>query len=84
MEKELEELQESREEIKRIFNLVEETARSNPDLYIMPKSVHTEIMKKLGHMDDRIRLQTASLKVHIADKVELRRIIKASGKELRK
>ena len=75
-----EELKKSREEIRDLYNDMLLVADDNPDLYIMPKGLYERIMKKLGHMEDRIKSQTNSLKVHLKDKQELKRKLKSQNK----
>lgn len=70
------ELKKSREEIRDLYNNMLLIADDNPDLYIMPKSLYNAIMKKLGHMEDRIKSQTNSLKIHLKEKQELKRELK--------
>ena len=70
------EFKKSKEEIKDLYNDMLLIADDNPDLYIMPKSLYEAIMKKLGHIEDRIKSQTSSLKMHLKDKQELKRELK--------
>ena len=70
------ELKKSIELIKDLYNDMLSIADDNPDLYIMPKGLYERIMKKLGHMEDRIKSQTNSLKVHLKDKQELSKLTK--------
>lgn len=72
----MEEFKKSRDEIKDLYNDMLLIADENPDLYIMPKSLYNRIMKKLNHMEDRIKLQTNSLKRHLIEKQELKRQLK--------
>jgi hypothetical protein len=71
-----EEFKESKKEINNLYKDLESIVEINPHLYIMPVELYDKIMKKMGHMEDRIKKQTASLMMHIKDKQELRRKIK--------
>lgn len=54
-----------------------DVVKQNPTLYIIPVALYDEIMKKIGRMEDRIKKQTKSLMMHIKDKQEMTRKIKA-------
>ena len=66
----------SKEEIKELYVSMESVIKMNPQLYIMPIELYNNIMKRMGHMEDRIRKQTQSLKNHLKEKQELRRKLK--------
>ncbi len=66
----------SKEEIKSLYKDLESVAEMNPELYVISKALYNQIIRKVGHMDDRIRKQTASLKMHLSEKQKLRRKIK--------
>lgn len=71
-----EEIKKSQKEIEELYKNLENIVNNNPKLYIMPVSIYNEIMKKLGHMEDRIRKQSSSLKKHMKDKIILRQELK--------
>lgn len=75
-ELEIENFEKSKEEIKKIYENLETIIKINPSLYIMPVELYNQIVNRLGHMEDRIRKQTASLMMHIKDKQELKRKLK--------
>ena len=66
----------SKKELKDLYSHIELVVKMNPTLYIMPVELYNQIIKRLGHMEDRIRKQTASLMMHIKDKQELKRKLK--------
>lgn len=72
----MEEFEKSKEEIKDLYADMQLIAKSNPELYIMPVELYNRILKKLSHMEDRIKSQTASLRRHLKEKEELRKELK--------
>ncbi len=76
MENTIEEFEKSKEEIKDLYKDVLSIAEANPQLYIMPLELYNRIVKKLSHMEDRIKSQTESLRLHLREKQELRRRLK--------
>jgi len=76
--KDLEYFEEGREMIKDLYSNLEYMAKINPDLYIVPKELYNELMKKVSRMENRILKQTQSLKMHIKEKQELKRQLKAA------
>ena len=78
------ELEQSKKEIAALYENMERTANMNPKLYIMPLELFNAIMKRLGHMEDRIKMQTASLKRHRDDKKYLNKRIRELEKLLPK
>ena len=68
----------SAEELNALYENMEQVANMNPRLHIMPTELYNQIMKRMGHMEDRIRLQTKSLNIHLKEKQELRRKLKES------
>ena len=71
-----EDFEKSQEEIKDLYDDVLSIAKLNPQLYIMPLELYNRIVKKLSHMEDRIKSQTESLRLHLREKQELRRRLK--------
>ena len=61
-----EEFKESENLVKELYRDLRKAADMNEDLYVMPTALYNQIMKKLGHMEDRIKLQTNSLKNHLS------------------
>ena len=76
MENKTKDFEKSKEEIKDIYKDVLSIAEANPQLYIMPLELYNQILKKLSHMEDRIKSQTESLRLHLREKQELRRRLK--------
>lgn len=76
------EFKEAMEEIKGLYSDLNEAANMNPDIYIIPTVLWNKIMKKLGHLNDKLLRQTGLLRRHLKEKQELRRKVKELEKEL--
>ena len=76
MENKTEDFEKSHKEIKDLYEDVLSIAEANPQLYIMPLELYNRIVKKLSHIEDRIKSQTESLRLHLREKQELRRRLK--------
>lgn len=74
----------SKKELKDLYSHIELVVKMNPTLYIMPVELCDTIMRRLGHIEDRIKKQTASLMRHIEDKRALNKRIKELEKMLQK
>jgi len=75
-DKELEELENTKQFIKGLFKDLEKAAELEPTVYIMPKGLYQEIFKKVEYLETKLKCQTVSLKTHLKEKVELKRKIK--------
>lgn len=64
-------LEKSKEEVSLLYEDLKDAARMNPELYVMPLELYNRIMKRMGHIEDRIKKQTESLKRHREDKKAL-------------
>lgn len=78
----IEDFEEAKKQVKELYSDMQEIVRMNPQQYIMPVKMYNAICRKLGHTEDRIRKQTASLKNHLNEKRELRKQLKELEKQL--
>jgi len=78
----MKQIEETKNQIKEIYQQIRDVVSLNPDIYLMPTELYNAIIKKMGHVDDRIRLQTKSLKMHIKEKQEMARKIKKLEKQI--
>ena len=72
------EFEQSRKDIKEIYDDLKKITEMNEKLWIMPVELYNRILRKLDHIEDRIKKQTESLKRHLKEKQELKRKLKKS------
>lgn len=64
-------IQHAKEEVKKVYRMMDEIVQENPQLYIMPKEVYNSIMKKIASLDrevDRARKSRDSWRKKYQDK----------------
>jgi len=65
-----------KELIRELYNDFKEIIKMNENLYIVPTEFYNQLIKKLGHLEDKLTRQTESLKRNQKTITEQRREIK--------
>jgi len=65
-----------KELIRGLYDDFKEIINMNQNLYIIPTEFYNQLMKKLGHLDDKLKRQTEALKRNQKTITEQRREIK--------
>jgi len=73
MENTTKNFEKSHKEIKDLYKDVFSIAEANPQLYIMPLELYNRIVKKLSHIEDRIKSQTESLRLPFTRKARIKK-----------